>query len=344
MDTRQLGTGGPRVGPIAFGAMSFVGYYGGADDDEGVRAINRALDLGITLIDTAEAYGRGTNERLVGRAIAGRRDEVVLATKASRGSRDYLRNAIDAEPPEPGRRPRRRLLPAPRGRGGADRGVGRGDGRAGAGGQGAPRRALRALRRHPAPRPRRPPDRRGPERVLAAAARARGRRAAGLPRAGDRLRRLQPALAGPAHRAHPHAGRPRAGRLASRGAALPGRQPRAQPRGGRAPRRHRAGEGRDPAGAGAGLAAGPGRRGDPAGGQQPRRPHRAEPGRPGGRAHARRPRRDRRGGPGRGRLGRPLPVVDDGRAWVAEGGRPAVSPRPPRGCRRGGSAWPSRPR
>jgi len=95
METRQLGTGGPGVGPIAFGAMSFVGYYGGADDDEGVRAINRALDLGITLIDTAEAYGRGTNERLVGRAIAGRRDEVVLATKASRGSREYLRKAVE---------------------------------------------------------------------------------------------------------------------------------------------------------------------------------------------------------------------------------------------------------
>jgi aryl-alcohol dehydrogenase-like predicted oxidoreductase len=95
MDTRRLGTGGPRVGPIAFGAMSFVGYYGGADEDEGVRAINRALDLGITLIDTAEAYGGGSNERLVGRAIAGRRDEVVLATKASRGGRDYLRNAIE---------------------------------------------------------------------------------------------------------------------------------------------------------------------------------------------------------------------------------------------------------
>jgi aryl-alcohol dehydrogenase-like predicted oxidoreductase len=60
-----------------------------------VRAINRALDLGITLIDTAEAYGGGSNERLVGRAIAGRRDEVVLATKASRGGRDYLRNAIE---------------------------------------------------------------------------------------------------------------------------------------------------------------------------------------------------------------------------------------------------------
>ena len=96
MEQRRLGRGGPLVGPIAFGAMSFVGYYGEADDAEGVRAINRALELGITLIDTAESYGEGENERLVGRAIAGRRHDVVLATKASRGEPGYLRRAIDA--------------------------------------------------------------------------------------------------------------------------------------------------------------------------------------------------------------------------------------------------------
>jgi aryl-alcohol dehydrogenase-like predicted oxidoreductase len=96
VERRRLGRDGPLVGPIGFGAMSFVGWYGDADEAEGVRAINRALDLGITLIDTAESYGRGSNERLVGRAIAGRRDEVVLATKASRGGPGYLRRAIDA--------------------------------------------------------------------------------------------------------------------------------------------------------------------------------------------------------------------------------------------------------
>jgi aryl-alcohol dehydrogenase-like predicted oxidoreductase len=84
------------VGPLAFGAMSFVGYYGAADAEEGVRAINRALDLGITLIDTAESYGDGSNEELVGRAIAGRRDDVVLSTKSSRGTPEHLRRAIDA--------------------------------------------------------------------------------------------------------------------------------------------------------------------------------------------------------------------------------------------------------
>jgi aryl-alcohol dehydrogenase-like predicted oxidoreductase len=90
MERRRLGEGGPSVGPVGFGAMSFAGFYGPADDAEGIRAIHRALDLGITLIDTAESYGGGRNEDLVGRAIAGRRDEVVLATKASRGSPAYL--------------------------------------------------------------------------------------------------------------------------------------------------------------------------------------------------------------------------------------------------------------
>jgi aryl-alcohol dehydrogenase-like predicted oxidoreductase len=96
VEQRRLGRAGPPVGRIGFGAMSFVGYYGAADAGEGVRAINRALDLGVTLIDTAESYGDGSNEELVGRAIAGRRDEVVLATKSSRGSPEHLRRAIDA--------------------------------------------------------------------------------------------------------------------------------------------------------------------------------------------------------------------------------------------------------
>ena len=65
------------------------------DDEEGVRAIHRALDLGITLLDTAEAYGQGRSEGLVGRAVRDRRDRAVIATKASKGSPAYLREAID---------------------------------------------------------------------------------------------------------------------------------------------------------------------------------------------------------------------------------------------------------
>ena len=95
MEQRRLGRDGPLVGAIALGAMGFAEFYGPSDDEEGVRAIRRALDLGITLIDTAEAYGRGRSEGLVGRAVAGRRDEAVIATKASRGRPEYLREAID---------------------------------------------------------------------------------------------------------------------------------------------------------------------------------------------------------------------------------------------------------
>lgn len=94
METRRLGDG-TSVGAIALGAMAFAGFYAGSDDELGVAAIQRALDAGATLLDTAEAYGRGRSEGLVGRAVAGRRDEAVVATKASRGHPDYLREAID---------------------------------------------------------------------------------------------------------------------------------------------------------------------------------------------------------------------------------------------------------
>jgi len=94
--TRRLGSDGPQVGAIALGAMGFAGYYGGADAGAGVRAIQRALDLGITMIDTAESYGDGRSERQVGRAVAGRRDEAVISTKSSRGSPEHLRRACEA--------------------------------------------------------------------------------------------------------------------------------------------------------------------------------------------------------------------------------------------------------
>ncbi len=76
-------TGGLDVSRLGLGAMGMSAYYTGAglDDAESIRTIRRALNLGITLIDTAEIYGPYTNEQLVGRAIAGHRDEVVLATK-----------------------------------------------------------------------------------------------------------------------------------------------------------------------------------------------------------------------------------------------------------------------
>lgn len=79
--TRTLGQGGPRVGAIGLGCMGMSWAYGEADDESSVAVIHRALELGVTFLDTAQVYGPFTNESLVGRALRGRRDEVVLATK-----------------------------------------------------------------------------------------------------------------------------------------------------------------------------------------------------------------------------------------------------------------------
>ena len=81
MQTRELGRSGLKVGAIGLGCMGMSQSYGPPDAEEAVRTIQRALDLGVTLIDTADAYGKGDNERLVGRAIGRRRRDVVLATK-----------------------------------------------------------------------------------------------------------------------------------------------------------------------------------------------------------------------------------------------------------------------
>ena len=81
MKTRTLGTDGLAVSAIGLGCMGMSEFYGGADQAEAKATIQRALDLGVTLLDTADMYGPFTNEKLVGEAIRGRRDEVVLATK-----------------------------------------------------------------------------------------------------------------------------------------------------------------------------------------------------------------------------------------------------------------------
>lgn len=107
--TRTLGTTSPlAVSTLGLGCMGMSEFYGAPDEAAGIATIHRALDLGVTFLDTADMYGPFTNERLVGRAIAGRRDEVVLATKfgnerAEDGTRlginghpDYVRRAADA--------------------------------------------------------------------------------------------------------------------------------------------------------------------------------------------------------------------------------------------------------
>jgi aryl-alcohol dehydrogenase-like predicted oxidoreductase len=81
MERRQLGRSGLTVSAIGLGCMGMSQSYGTPDDAESIRTIHRALDLGVTLLDTADQYGRGANEKLVGQAIRDRRHEVVLASK-----------------------------------------------------------------------------------------------------------------------------------------------------------------------------------------------------------------------------------------------------------------------
>jgi aryl-alcohol dehydrogenase-like predicted oxidoreductase len=105
VEQRQLGRVGPQVSAIGLGCMPMSGSYGDAADEDGIATIHRALDLGITLLDTADVYGDGHNEELVGRAIRDRRDEVVLATKFGHvvggggkidGRPEYVREAVEA--------------------------------------------------------------------------------------------------------------------------------------------------------------------------------------------------------------------------------------------------------
>lgn len=78
---RRLGKDGPRVSPIGYGAMGLEGYYGATDENNALEVIRHALDEDCTFIDTADAYGNGHNEGLVGKAVAERRDEAFIATK-----------------------------------------------------------------------------------------------------------------------------------------------------------------------------------------------------------------------------------------------------------------------
>jgi aryl-alcohol dehydrogenase-like predicted oxidoreductase len=108
MQTRNLGSQGLRVSALGLGAMGMSEFYGETNDEESIAVIHRALDLGVDFIDTADMYGIGHNEALVGRAIHDRRDRVVLATKFGNvrepngerlgidGSPEYVAKACDA--------------------------------------------------------------------------------------------------------------------------------------------------------------------------------------------------------------------------------------------------------
>jgi len=192
MSISTVNLGGLTVSAQGLGCMGMSEYYGATDWDASIATIHRALDLGVTLIDTADIYGAGHNEVLVGRAIAGGsggRDRVQLATKFGidrsggdgdrtlRGTAAYVKRACDASllrlgvdvidlyylhrPPQDAE---------------IEETVGA-DGRAGRGRQGASPRPVRGRQRAAAPGARRAPHRRGAERVLTVDARSGDERA-----------------------------------------------------------------------------------------------------------------------------------------------------------------------
>jgi aryl-alcohol dehydrogenase-like predicted oxidoreductase len=100
MQTRTLGRSGPTASALGLGCMGMSEFYGASDDEQSIATIHRALALGVNFLDTSDAYGPHTNEQLVGRAIADRRDEVVLATKFGivRDPDDPRRRGVDGSP------------------------------------------------------------------------------------------------------------------------------------------------------------------------------------------------------------------------------------------------------
>ncbi len=97
-ERRRLGKDGPEISALGLGCMSLSGVYGKSDDTAGVELIRRAIDLGVDHFDSSDAYGWGQNEELLGRALQGRRDKVVIATKFGQTRRPGGANGVDGSP------------------------------------------------------------------------------------------------------------------------------------------------------------------------------------------------------------------------------------------------------
>ena len=97
-ERRRLGRAGPEVSAIGLGCMSLSGVYGTSDDEAGILLIHRATELGVDHFDSSDMYGWGHNEELLGRALKGRRDGVVIATKFGQTRRPGGANGVDGSP------------------------------------------------------------------------------------------------------------------------------------------------------------------------------------------------------------------------------------------------------
>src|SRR5215469_3175966 len=97
-ERRKLGEAGPEVSAIGLGCMSLSGVYGTSDDEAGLRLIHRAIDLGVDHFDSSDMYGWGQNEEVLGRALEGRRDGIVIATKFGQTRRPGGANGVDGRP------------------------------------------------------------------------------------------------------------------------------------------------------------------------------------------------------------------------------------------------------
>src|ERR671925_721093 len=98
VERRRFGRAGPEVSAIGLGCMSLSGVYGTSDDEAGIRLLHRAIELGVDHFDSSDMYGWGQNEELLGRALKGRRNGVVIASKFGQTRQPGGANGVDGSP------------------------------------------------------------------------------------------------------------------------------------------------------------------------------------------------------------------------------------------------------